>query len=102
MNKDFNKTQIFILVFLMILLVLTVADIKVRTDIKKVNEIKCESCMLYNLEAEYGLRGLYDPNSRFYCVWAANRSLTTQQRTEEHEICHDLVHQKEKHYCKGG
>ncbi len=96
--------EISILVLLLFLIFGVFYDINIRLDIKeKLNEKQegvCETCILYNIEAgQLGITGLYDPNHRFYCVWAKNRSIEQTTKTEVHELCHDLVHQKQKHYC---
>lgn len=63
--------------------------------------VKCESCMLYNLNVTQGLGGIYYPSKDFYCVWKTGRTEDEINQTDYHEYCHYLIDiDKKNHFCK--
>jgi hypothetical protein len=64
---------------------------------------RVNSYKMYNglkTEALYQINGLYFPDDDYYCIYAKNRTMTEQQKTEEHEYCHFLVDVDYEHFCE--
>ena len=74
---------------------------KVLTEeIEDYKQVNWDSCILYNPEAKFGLRGIYHTPD-YYCVWTKGRSLEAINKTECHEVCHDLIYKDYEHFCEG-
>ena len=62
----------------------------------------CESCQLYNVDAKFGITGVFRANStsEYYCVWTKDRTEEQIQKTECHEIQHALINKNWSHFCE--
>ena len=62
---------------------------------------QCESCKMYNPDAQFGLNGIYHTPA-YYCVWTKGRSPEEINNTECHELCHHFVYEDYEHFCIEG
>jgi hypothetical protein len=63
-----------------------------------------EKCELYNAYKKYyytkdRANGVYWIGTDFYTVWASERPLEDQEKTDRHEYCHWLVDNDVEHFC---
>jgi len=61
---------------------------------------RCESCMMYNPDVEFGLKGIYN-HKGYYCVWVGDKTAEEINKTEAHELCHHFVRLDYEHFCGG-
>jgi hypothetical protein len=101
-----NKVDYILVALMCLLLAWTIVN---QYEIQRT--IKRESDLMFQLEyrSRYDifesseeitkLLGIYF-DSRYYCVWTANRTSEQIMATDVHEQCHDLISKKRAHFCK--
>lgn len=52
-----------------------------------------------SLHDDFFAVGFYNHPHKYYCVWLENQTQKEIIDTENHEICHHLVHENYEHFC---
>lgn len=89
------------LILLMVLFVFLLSYfIYINQGILQEEKVKCDSCMMYNMNVTRGICGLYYDKEK-YCVWTDGACYAQQNFTKHHETCHALIQEGNyNHFCQ--
>ena len=97
LNDDVFVVTCFLVIFLLICGILIVSykySVVVR-ELKGMNKLYDILPMKYRGD----FTGVYFPGDGFYCVWTRGRSADDIRSTDVHESCHNLVRDRNEHFC---
>jgi len=95
---------ILVIIFLLVLTIINVSDMN-KMDNKldnisyKIKFIERQP-MCDGMKENGSVSNGYYKHDNYYCVWTKDRTIEEINRTDVHEVCHELIHKDtEGHFC---